>query len=83
VLPLLYIYGRDKLQPAYQERAMDLMNLIPAEGNHVISGWEELNIGARSAHDSQALLELKNNYCNEKRCLECKIGARLLKDSLS
>lgn len=83
VLPLLYMYGREKLQYRYQERALDFMNLVPAEGNHVVSGWEELGIGVKSAQDSQALLELKNNYCNEKRCLECAIGANLLKEEVN
>ena len=83
VLPLLYMYGREKMQYRYQERAVDLIQLIPAEGNHVISGWEELNVAAKSAQDSQALLELKNNYCNEKRCLECAVGVKLLKEEVS
>lgn len=80
VLPLLYMYGREKRQYRYQERAVDLLNMIPAESNHVISGWQELNVEVKTAHDSQALLELKHSYCNEKRCLECAVGVKLLKE---
>jgi hypothetical protein len=83
VLPLLYMYGREKLQYCYQETAVDIINVIPAEVNNVISGWAALNVEAKCAQDSQALLELKNNYCNEKRCLECSIGWKLLKDCAS
>jgi predicted Zn-dependent protease len=82
VLPLLYLYGREKMKYSYQEKAVDLMNKLPAEENSVMDGWEDLGIKARTAQDSQALLQLKHYYCDEKRCLKCAIGVKLLKEDL-
>ncbi|SFE12243.1 Protein of unknown function [Chitinophaga sp. CF118] len=83
VLPLLYLYGQEKMKYCYQEKAIDFMNLLPAEENRVIREWGELGVKAKSAQDSQALLQLKNNYCQEKKCLQCAIGAKLLKEEIS
>jgi hypothetical protein len=82
LLPLLYLYGREKLKYRYQEKAVDLMNELPAEENNVTGGWEDLGIKSRTAQDSQALLQLKHNYCEEKKCLQCAIGVKLLKEEI-
>jgi hypothetical protein len=82
ILPLLYLYGREKQESSFQERAIQWMHLLPAEDNHIIRDWNELGINANSAADSQALLQLKQHYCDEKRCLQCNAGAKLLKDGV-
>jgi hypothetical protein len=35
----------------------------------------------KSAFDSQSLIQLKNEYCNKSKCLECRVGIELLKNS--
>ncbi|SHN77220.1 DUF2851 family protein [Chitinophaga sp. CF418] len=82
VLPLLYLYGREKGDSRYQEKAINFMGQLPAEENHVMTVWNTLNIKADSAGESQALLQLKQYYCNEKHCLKCAIGTRLLRSDL-
>lgn len=82
VLPLLYLYGGARGAGNYQERALDFMEELPAEENNIISGWESAGVVPRCATDSQALLELKQSYCDEKRCLQCTIGARLLRQGI-
>ena len=54
------------------------MQEIRAEQNKVLSGWKLLGIRIGSAAESQALLELKNEFCQQKKCLECDIGRYLL-----
>ncbi|PUZ30288.1 Protein of unknown function [Chitinophaga costaii] len=81
LLPLLYCYGQQKAQPGLQERAMTWIGSLPPESNRIISGWHAAGIHADNAADTQALLQLKQYYCDEKRCLECAIGARILKGS--
>jgi hypothetical protein len=49
------------------------------EKNSIIETWEALAVQPKSAADTQALLQLKNNYCDKKRCLECAIGHSILK----
>lgn len=79
VVPFLFIYGRQKGQPAYEERAINLLERLNAEQNTIVKKWGERGVKAMSALDSQALLELKANYCNEKKCLICSIGNRILR----
>jgi hypothetical protein len=78
VIPLLFSYGRYKDDEAICQRALDLLLEIPAEENTIIRMWDELGIKAKTANDSQALLQLYNQYCLNKRCLSCQIGHKLL-----
>ena len=48
------------------------------ENNSVVNRWKSLDLPVENAVDSQALLQLKNNYCNFKRCLSCRIGKNIL-----
>jgi len=79
IIPLLFMYGHHQHQPHLQERALRLLEELPGEQNHIIRMWSELGIKSTSAQDSQALIQLKNNYCDAKRCLQCSIGHELLK----
>jgi hypothetical protein len=82
ILPLLYLYGREKGDSRYQEKAISFMGQLSPEENYIISGWNELNISTVSAGETQALLQLKQSYCDEKRCLGCAVGARLLRSGI-
>ncbi len=79
IVPVLFMYGHAQHLMDLQEKALDLLTSIPAEQNGIIKNWQELNISCENAQDSQALLELKNNYCDHQRCLQCSIGHNLLK----
>lgn len=79
IAPFLFLYGKERGTDTYQERALQLMEDIPAERNHILAEWKMLGIKAEQAAHSQALLELKNSYCNHKRCLDCAIGCSILK----
>jgi hypothetical protein len=78
VVPFLFVYGKAKGQYEFQEKAINLLENIKAEKNTIISNWDDLNVKAKSAFDTQALIQLKNNYCNEKNCLNCQIGNTLI-----
>lgn len=78
VAPILFAYGLYNRLPAFQQKAMEWMEIIPAENNSVTSGFMKLGIGIRHARDSQALLELKKNYCDLRNCLSCAVGKSLL-----
>jgi hypothetical protein len=82
VLPLLYLYGSERDSSDHLETAVRLMGELPPEDNVVIRGWEDSGVTANNAGDTQALLELKQLYCEEKRCLQCAIGARLLRQGI-
>ena len=79
VVPLLAAYAHHRGQPAYIDRAIALLEQLPAEKNRLTDGWDALGLGVRTAFDSQASIELYNEFCTVKKCLSCQIGAGLLK----
>jgi len=52
---------------------------IAEENNTITNGFKILGIENKNAFDSQALIQLKNDYCNQKRCLDCAVGNKLLR----
>jgi hypothetical protein len=79
VIPFLFVYGKLKGQQQYQDQSLTLLDSIPAESNSIIRKFGEFGIKPATASQSQALLELKTNYCDQKKCLECRIGLDLIK----
>jgi hypothetical protein len=79
VVPLLVAYSNQKDSELFTERAVHFLEQIQAEKNHILSAWEKAGMKAKNAFDSQALIEIYNHYCLEKRCLQCNIGISLLK----
>jgi hypothetical protein len=81
VVPIVFAYGHYHKEQAYKDRALEWLEQMKAERNHITNGYMLLGVENKSAFDSQALIQLKHCYCDEKRCLECGIGNRLLKPS--
>ncbi|SHF65830.1 Protein of unknown function [Mariniphaga anaerophila] len=79
VVPFLFVYGEKQNQHHLKNRALDFLEKLPPENNSIVKRWGELGIVARSAFESQALLQLKNVHCNNKKCLTCPIGNKLVK----
>lgn len=80
VIPVLYAYGWYNNAEAFKEKALAWAEELAAEKNNITKGFEALGIENKNAFDSQALIQLKNVYCNEKRCLQCAIGNKILKN---
>jgi hypothetical protein len=81
VIPMLFAFGQKNNQPEYNERAIRFLESIPAEKNTIVSTFCNAGMPAQHAGDSQALIQLKREYCEKKKCLYCRIGFRLLKRS--
>ena len=79
VAPLLVTYGRRKGDLSFLERAQKILESIQAEDNSILRSWSALGLDVKNAFDSQALIQLFNSYCVPRRCLDCAIGAALLK----
>ncbi len=79
VAPLLFAYGTYHNETSYKDKAIQCLEEVTAEQNLITKGFRKLNIENKNAWDSQALIELKNEYCNKKRCLECSAGNAILK----
>ncbi len=78
-VPLLVAYARQRDQTALLDRAVRWLEQISAEKNHITRAWAELGMRVNTAFDSQALIEWHNAYCVQKRCLECMVGAALVR----
>lgn len=79
VVPLLAAYAHHREQPAYIDRAIALLEQLPAEQNRITGGWSDLGLSVRTAFDSQASIELFNEFCVVKKCLNCQIGLALVR----
>ncbi len=78
VVPVLFVYGQITANESLTNKAVNLLHQLPAESNHIITSWSQFGVHARTAFDSQALLELKKNNCEERKCLSCKIGNKVM-----
>ena len=78
-VPLLFNYGAQHGDQQLQERAYDLLCQLPAEHNNIVKRWSSLGITAENAAQSQALIQLYNNYCTQHNCLCCHMGSRVLR----
>lgn len=81
VIPFLFVYGKARDLPDIQERAIDFLSQLPAEHNTITNHWFEHGIFSKDALQSQALLQLKSQYCDAKKCLNCQIGTKILSPS--
>lgn len=79
VLPTLFYYGKQQGKEELCIKALQFLQDLPFERNSQTESFKKLGFPYRNAADSQALLELKKQYCDQKRCLECKIGYSLLR----
>ncbi|MGD2036138.1 MAG: DUF2851 family protein, partial [Bacteroidales bacterium] len=79
IVPFIFVYGESKNNELYKTQAINLLEQITRENNKIIKIWNKLDVKCRHAADSQALLQLTNRYCREKRCLDCQIGNLILK----
>lgn len=75
----LFAFGRHTAQQIFVDRAIELLENIPAESNNVINRFNQIGFKPENADHTQALIQLKQAYCDPKKCLHCGIGIKLLK----
>lgn len=78
-IPVLFAYGIFNKEEAVKAKALQWLTELEAEKNTITKKWTEYHVSNNNALESQALLELKNNYCDLKRCLNCAVGNAILK----
>lgn len=81
VATFLFAYGLYHNLETYRLRALQLLEQVPAENNQLLKRFEQLGLSVNTASSSQGLLQLKNNYCDLKKCLHCSIGSKILTKS--
>ncbi len=78
IVPFLFAFGKLRHSEIHEHRALEFLDQTPSEKNSILSKWNEVGVESASAHRSQALLELKNEYCAEKKCLTCSVGNKII-----
>ena len=73
LIPLRFAFAQKQLGTV-DEQIIRWIETFPAERNSITSGFSRLGLSISLALDSQALLQLKNFYCDKKRCLRCAVG---------
>jgi hypothetical protein len=78
MVPVWVAYGKQTDQQVYIDKAVEALQQLPAEENKITRTWNDVGMSARTAFDSQALVELYNSFCLQKNCLHCTVGTSLM-----
>ncbi len=78
VVPLQFAYGMSRDNNRLTDRAIDLLQSIPAEQNNIVKIFRDGGLHINSAFASQAVIQLRRAYCQPHKCLYCRIGHRAL-----
>lgn len=77
IIPIKFSYAK-QLGKSIDEEIIQLLQQIASEKNSTINKFNSLKKVSHSALESQALLQLKNNYCDKNKCLQCEVGNSIL-----
>ena len=82
VCPILFAHGQAHNDEEEQEQAVTLLEQLKPEQNFIIRQWQQCGLTVSTAADSQALIQLKREYCDRHDCLRCRFGYEYLKNHL-
>lgn len=78
-VPLLYCYALLHSDHEMKQAALDLLLCLPPEHNAIIRAWQPLGFKPKDAAASQALIQLRKEYCDRSMCLRCRFAHHLLR----
>lgn len=78
IIPIQFAYAKNQGKEIVEELITVMQSLDP-EKNAIVDKFKSIGISVKNAFEAQTLLQLKAEYCNKSRCLECAIGSELLK----
>jgi len=77
IIPLKFSYAKYQGKSA-EDDVLNIMEQIASENNSIVNRFNTLKSVSKSALQSQGLIQLKTEYCNKNKCLQCAIGNELL-----
>ena len=80
IAPLKFYFAQHTHNSTAKDQAIRLMLDTQPEKNRILATWASMGINAKDALQSQGLIQLFNNFCQQKKCLDCAIGLKILKD---
>ena len=78
VVPILFAYGKKNNIEEYCTRALSILEDLKPERNSLVSEYMKHGIDPLNAADTQALIQLRKEYCDKRKCLYCKVGYQIL-----
>ncbi len=81
IVPFIFVYGKHYGNEEKCELAIQLLEKLSPEKNTITELWTLAGVKPDNALQSQALIELKNNHCDQKKCLQCGIGHFIIKNN--
>ena len=79
IVPFLFAFGQYRADDSMVEKAIYFLESLSSERNSIIKEWKKYQVIPENAFQSQGLIQLKKHYCDQKRCLECAFGHKVLK----
>ena len=77
-IPFIWWYSIKINDLNLKNKVFEMLDLLPAEKNSILKKWKNIGVESKKAFDSQALLEIYNQFCINKRCLSCSVGNKIL-----
>ncbi|MBG6061771.1 hypothetical protein IWX83_001561 [Flavobacterium sp. CG_9.1] len=81
IIPLQFAFAKSQGKEITED-LIHLLNGLNPEKNAIIDKFTSFGIVSKNAFDTQSLLQLKKEYCNKSRCLECALGLELVKSKV-
>ena len=78
VVPLLHAYATSRGDDCLRDKAVEMLQQLKPESNTIVTMFTAAGIPCRDAFTSQALIQLRREYCERRKCLYCRIGHRML-----
>ena len=79
IVPIQFAYSKSQGKEV-SESLLNLIREIDPEKNVIMEKFSGFGVKPRNAFETQSLLQLKNEYCNRGKCLQCAVGIQLLKE---
>lgn len=79
IAPLQFSHGSYINSDRLRDRAINLLDELKPENNSKVRCWRNNGLMPRSAFETQALIQLGDEYCRKQRCRECPVGLQIVK----
>lgn len=78
IAPFLFFYGKHTCKDQFIDYALNCYEDLAFESNIKTRHFTNAGLKFKTSGESQALINLFDNYCKIKRCLSCGVASQLL-----
>jgi hypothetical protein len=76
IIPYFFLLGKSTIQ--HRQKALEIAEILPPEKNNIVDQMKLLGFSVKNSFDSQAVLEIYNEFCQKKKCLNCVVGSKII-----